>query len=26
MRTCTLPLGVLVGLSSIAFFVGLVLH
>jgi len=26
MRTCTLPLGVLVGLTSIAFFVGLVLH
>jgi hypothetical protein len=23
---CTLPLGALVGLSSVAFFVGLVLH
>jgi hypothetical protein len=26
MRTYTLPLGVLIGLSGIAFFVGLVLH
>jgi len=26
MQTCTLPLGVLIGLSGIVFFVGLVLH